>query len=314
MSLTAHQRETDPESPPPPEACIDCDAPLPWEWWAPPEQSTWSACWHRPACERCPSCESRHLDAELAKERDRRQHFAGIPQRYRGFTFRRTLRQQEGEAVDQFWARLGANTTSHLAVMTSGSQDGTQHYGCVRAMYDYHPKQGSMYLEGAPGSGKTLLACAKLNDLLSEPRVYQRVNDPLVHHPGHTRVRITGGYSVAMLGEDDLYESVRASNRPGLSGGVDEDVMGHASRVQILCIDDLGAVENMKEWHRDVMQRLVNLRYRDKRPMLVTSNKGLEQLVPKYGARTVSRLVEMVGDRRFSLPALGWRGAGQEPR
>jgi DNA replication protein DnaC len=78
--------------------------------------------------------------------------------------------------------------------------------------------------------------------------------------------------------------------------------------VDILYIDDLGS-ERRTDWVVEQLYAVVNERYENQRPMLVTSNaegevvaEGQQQLEDQIGRRTISRLVEICGD---PLPLLG---------
>ncbi|HET9592117.1 MAG TPA: hypothetical protein VFP17_04305, partial [Solirubrobacterales bacterium] len=78
--------------------------------------------------------------------------------------------------------------------------------------------------------------------------------------------------------------------------------------VDLLYIDDLGS-ERHTDWVVEQLYAVINERYENQRPMLVTSNAegdivaaGQKQLEDQVGRRTISRLVEICGD---PLPLLG---------
>lgn len=78
--------------------------------------------------------------------------------------------------------------------------------------------------------------------------------------------------------------------------------------VDLLYIDDLGS-ERRTDWVVEQLYAVVNERYENQRPMLITSNaegeviaEGQEQLEDQIGRRTISRLIEICGD---PLPLLG---------
>ena len=78
--------------------------------------------------------------------------------------------------------------------------------------------------------------------------------------------------------------------------------------VDLLYIDDLGS-ERRTDWVVEQLYAVVNERYENQKPLLVTSNAGSEvvdegprQLTEQIGSRTVSRLIEICGD---PLPLLG---------
>ena len=78
--------------------------------------------------------------------------------------------------------------------------------------------------------------------------------------------------------------------------------------VDLLYIDNLGS-ERRTDWVVEQLYAVVNERYENQRPMLITSNakgeiidEGQQQLEEQIGRRTISRLVEICGD---PLPLFG---------
>jgi len=78
--------------------------------------------------------------------------------------------------------------------------------------------------------------------------------------------------------------------------------------VDLLYIDDLGS-ERRTDWVVEQLYAVVNERYENQRPMLITSNakgeivdEGQQQLEDQIGRRTISRLIEICGD---PLPLFG---------
>jgi len=78
--------------------------------------------------------------------------------------------------------------------------------------------------------------------------------------------------------------------------------------VDLLYIDDLGS-ERRTDWVVEQLYAVINERYENQRPMLVTSNakgeiidEGQQQLEDQIGGRTISRLIEICGD---PLPLFG---------
>lgn len=90
-----------------------------------------------------------------------------------------------------------------------------------------------------------------------------------------------------------------------------EDAYGRfferVTSVDLLYIDDLGS-ERHTDWVVEQLYAVVNERYENQRPLLVTSNasgdvdRGQRQLEEQIGRRTVSRLIEICGD---PLPLFG---------
>ncbi|MFJ8602260.1 ATP-binding protein [Streptomyces shenzhenensis] len=102
----------------------------------------------------------------------------------------------------------------------------------------------------------------------------------------------------------DLYAELRP--RPGHDG---ERELMDLARCPLLIIDDLGAAKN-SEWTEEITMRLVNRRYNEMLPTLVTTNLGMADLCAHIGDRVASRLSEMSDkvildgpDRRRALAA-----------
>ena len=60
----------------------------------------------------------------------------------------------------------------------------------------------------------------------------------------------------------------------------------------LLVLDDLGA-EKTSDWVREQLYVIINHRYEDMLPTIVTTNCSTQELVERVGQRTVSRLIEM---------------------
>jgi DNA replication protein DnaC len=91
-----------------------------------------------------------------------------------------------------------------------------------------------------------------------------------------------------------------------------EDAYGQffnrVTSVDLLYIDDLGS-ERHTDWVVEQLYAVINERYENQRPLIVTSNaegdvvdEGPKQLKEQIGSRTVSRLIEICGD---PLPLFG---------
>lgn len=76
----------------------------------------------------------------------------------------------------------------------------------------------------------------------------------------------------------------------------------------ILIIDDLGA-EKASDWVAETMFKIIDKRYREVLPTIITSNLDLGELADRLGDRITSRIAEMCdviklegSDRRLSTP------------
>lgn len=139
----------------------------------------------------------------------------------------------------------------------------------------------SLLLVGGTGSGKT--------------------------HQAYGAIRALGrsgaGMSWMVTTAADLYGALRP--RPRVDS---EDEFDRFARIGLLVLDDLGAAKGT-EWNEEVNYRLINYRYEQELPTIITTNVASGKLPIALGDRVFSRLVEMAhrvqiagSDRRMSNP------------
>ncbi|MFM9371879.1 ATP-binding protein [Streptomyces sp. Da 82-17] len=140
----------------------------------------------------------------------------------------------------------------------------------------------SLLIAGTTGTGKTHQAYGAIRSLLAEG------------------VRLRWKAVTAA----DLYAELRP--RPGHDG---EREFMELARCPLLFIDDLGAAKT-SEWTEEITMRLINRRYNEMLPTLLTTNLGMADLRAHIGDRVASRLTEMTDkvildgpDRRRALAA-----------
>ena len=121
-----------------------------------------------------------------------------------------------------------------------------------------------LLLYGPCGTGKTHLGCAILNCVLAD---------------GHT----TAYWNVPEM--FDLLLPGRAdSNEQG-------DVLDKAYYAKVLLLDDLGA-EKPSEWTQKQLTIIIDARYRDNKPTIITTNNAGKDLLNSCGGRVYSRLMD----------------------
>jgi DNA replication protein DnaC len=134
---------------------------------------------------------------------------------------------------------------------------------------------------GAVGSGKTHVAIAIL------------------------RAVIERGFRGLYCNLVDLLDDLRASFDPN-SPQAGWEIIGDVIATDLLVLDDVGA-EAPTGWVLDRLYQIINRRYEENRPTIVTTNLDLEELERQVGPRITSRLCEMCSEIRF--PDRDWRRA-----
>ena len=143
-------------------------------------------------------------------------------------------------------------------------------------------KGNSLFLTGIPGSGKTHLAVALLNEWFAESMIDSEKG------PFSSK-----GQPVFLPAVELLLE-IKESWRAEESAQADSEkmILDKYSRKPLLVIDDLGA-EKVSEWSRQVAYLLIDRRYRDCKQTIITSNLSIQALAGQLDARIASRISEM---------------------
>lgn len=121
----------------------------------------------------------------------------------------------------------------------------------------------SLLLTGNPGTGKTHLAAAATNYIVKELGMPVRFGSFL-----------------------ELLENLKKGF------GSADDLGRELVDVPLLVIDDLGK-ERQSEWSNAVLYRVINGRYENYAPVIITTNEDLQTLRHNVGEATFSRIIEM---------------------
>lgn len=133
-------------------------------------------------------------------------------------------------------------------------------------------------LSGPAGTGKTHLAVAIIRELVRNQTIEQReliLDDNLESN-------------ALFITVPDLLLQIRQVFNER-SDKTEEDIVRRYARVDYLLLDDLGA-EKTTEWSITTLYTIIDQRYRQERPTIVTTNLSIEQIGSQISERIASRL------------------------
>ncbi len=134
--------------------------------------------------------------------------------------------------------------------------------------------RGWILLEGTYGCGKTHLAAAIAN------------------------VRLDYGEIVLFVTVPDLLDHLRSAYGPSSEMGYD-DLFERVRNIPLLILDDLG-VENPSAWAQEKLFQLLNHRYVNHLPTIITTNTDIDRLDPRIRSRLLD--VNLVSRVKISAP------------
>ncbi|MBR6408430.1 MAG: ATP-binding protein [Clostridia bacterium] len=141
---------------------------------------------------------------------------------------------------------------------------------------------------GSVGSGKTLLSAAVANAVIDmypiEDDEAQRVGETAEHAAYYTPVRFTSSV--------ELLEQIRALFNKNGGEESSQVIINRLKKAPLLILDDLGA-EKPSEWANERIFEIVDHRYNESLPVIVTTNATPGELKNQIGERSFDRLREM---------------------
>ena len=176
--------------------------------------------------------------------------------------------------IDDFSTDFDDPTTTRIANKAIGT------IGTISDKSFDDPWKGGFYLWGPAGSGKTLLACIFLQELMLKFAKAGRFVD--LSRQFFQRLKRS-------------FDSTDASY--GTSGRILEELIN----VPFLVIDDFGVQRNT-EWESEMLYNLIDSRYAEENTTIITSNTNIAEFKEVAKGRVYSRILEMCTIIHVDLP------------
>lgn len=145
-------------------------------------------------------------------------------------------------------------------------------------------EKNSLYIAGNRGTGKTHLVCAIANRLMTQ------------------------GVKVVFSTMIDLLANIKSSY-DAKEGETEQELIERYKNCDLLIIDDMGK-EQPTEWALSKMFQIINARYEDLRPIIVTSNYNPDALIKRLtpanqDEQTAGALIDRLYEMSYTLNLLG---------
>ena len=156
----------------------------------------------------------------------------------------------------------------------------------VKRFSENHHTNGIL-LSGGVGSGKTFLSAAVANAVIDMSRISdddaERAGKGIMYRK-YTPVRFTSTV--------ELLEQLKATYNAGSGTETAQNITARLKKAPLLVLDDMGA-EKPSEWVSERLFEIVDYRYNEELPVIITTNATPQELKQKIGERSFDRLREM---------------------
>lgn len=158
-------------------------------------------------------------------------------------------------------------------------------------------KPDGLLLIGGVGSGKTFMVSSVVNNIVDQK--YEKnilwsktPTDDYLRRMSHDYNWFLNCIDdVCFISVTELFEKLKTSIASQETWFYDK-MMQHLKTVELLVLDDLGS-EKSSEWTKSVLFEIIDYRYNELLPILVTTNCPPKELKEKIGDRNFDRLREI---------------------
>lgn len=152
---------------------------------------------------------------------------------------------------------------------------------------NYHTK--GIILSGGVGSGKTFISSAIANTIIdrhpiSEDEAERAGKCISTKSHSYTPVRFTSTV--------ELFEILKSAYSNGNRGEIARDITEKLKNARLLVLDDVGT-EKSSDWVGERLFEIIDHRYNEELPIIITTNATPKELRAKIGDRNYDRLREM---------------------
>lgn len=194
-------------------------------------------------------------------------------------------RAQAGVPLRLDCARRRVGLAKNLWSKTFESFDKSRQPEAYKAAKAFLENRHSLILRGPVGTGKTHLACAIMNELLKDSCLLTGIWTPEDFKAG----------PVCFTTFDDALRTLRTTYNKHYEGMGEEFYIDRWRNVRLLVLDEIGQKgrDIPKDFARRIGYDIVNGRYTNGKPIVITTNQTLNGLCDWITDAAVDRLFEM---------------------
>ena len=157
-----------------------------------------------------------------------------------------------------------------------------------------------LILSGSYGLGKTHLAIAAAKEILYYfAEKYYENNEHSTNYSGASK-------KITFIPSSELIQEIRDSYDSDMRD--ERSIMNKYKTVPLLILDDLGT-EKASDWQKEKIYNILNHRYLQMFPTIITTNLGSKGLKDQVSERVVERMIEAAGNGRYL-----WKFKGESYR
>ncbi|MCL2105942.1 MAG: hypothetical protein FWH26_02615 [Oscillospiraceae bacterium] len=160
------------------------------------------------------------------------------------------------------------------------------------AVLDHSGELPGLYFCGDVGTGKTFLACSILNQIIDTCPVSEETALNYAEGCGsHRSTSLLRFYGTAELLQRirDSYSGNRYRGYDFDDDGPGDDLLNLCMKAKCLVLDDFGA-EKVSDWVLEQLYILIEYRYQNCLPLIITSNETPQGIERKLGKRIADRI------------------------